>query len=1233
MKKLLLIIGAFILLACSRHQPYSAISNTSAVEADREPAFSILFTGDFLSVEKDHPNLNLLEQEIESAGKQSGVILLGNLVYPRGLPDEEDKAFNRAADHLRRVLNKLRGYPGRIYLLPGNRDWGNGTADGAERVRNLEVFAEEYLDRGNIFLPDEACPGPVEVSLSENITLILFNSQWWLQNKRRFSENYDCDFDDMETEADYRREILLQIQDALERNKHKHVIFATHHPLYSAGRHGGHFPAEENLFPLLPLNRALWIPLPGFLYTGYRAALGEVQDLSHPDYRLMRQSLRQILHEYQNVIYLSAHEHNLQYQQLDSLHHIISGAATNADYLAAGKTEFSAPSTGIGRLNFYHNGDVALEFIVPEKETNKGNIVYRKKLYTKKPEPKKEIIPGDIPDYSDSTVRLKASNQYNVGKFTRWLMGENYRREWNTPVEFPVFDIGNEQGGLKIVKRGGGQQTKSVRLEAGDGRQWVLRSVEKYVEGALPDELWGTMAVDIVQDGISQSHPYAAMVVAELADFAGVYHTNPKIVYVPNDPRLGIYRREMAGKLYLYEERPDDDRRDVASFGRSKDIESTSKVLKETENHHDHRVDQQAVLRARLFDMIIADWDRHEDQWRWAEFEKEDIKIYQPIPRDRDNAFFVAEGPVQWVLKRKWLQPKFQGFDHDTKNVAGFNFNARYFDRSFLNETTRDNWQKMARELQDGLTDKNIEKAVKAGLPEEIYALSGKEIIEKLKSRRDRIDEFADEYYLFLAREVDIRGTDDRDLFIIDRLDDQKTKVTARELSQKKGKVKDIFYERTFYSDETREIRIYGLKDEDKFLVKGDVKNGIRVRIIGGKGRDTIIDNSRVRGLQKKTMVYDRPGKTHLKSGRGTKNLISKRKGINKYDRELFKYNKVIPQAYFGYSIDDGVFAGGGALIKTYRFRDSTQQRILGNFAYQTMAFNVRYHGIFSSVLRPFDLVIDGMISVPKVVNNFFGYGNETPKITDEKDYYRARFNYGYFSPSARKSFNDKLKIFLGPYFFYSKVEKTEGRFISQTCENGLTEDIFRDQYFGGLRSKVVFDNRDNTHHPTRGLLVNAEARHAFNLENGQERFTSLKSDLAMYLSFRKDPRMVFALHFGGGKNWGNYPFYFAQNLGGKTNLRGFRANRFSGDAAAFQNTEIRLKLFNINTYVITGKFGLLGFNDVGRVWYEHENSGKWHHGYGAGIWLMPYNKIATTLSYNMSEEEHYIDFHFSYLF
>ena len=78
-------------------------------------------------------------------------------------------------------------------------------------------------------------------------------------------------------------------------------------------------------------------------------------------------------------------------------------------------------------------------------------------------------------------------------------------------IRVKVFDIGKEKGGLTAVKRGGGLQTKSLRLEDDKGNEYVLRTIEKFPDNTLPEEFRQTFVKDAVVDGISASYPYAAL--------------------------------------------------------------------------------------------------------------------------------------------------------------------------------------------------------------------------------------------------------------------------------------------------------------------------------------------------------------------------------------------------------------------------------------------------------------------------------------------------------------------------------------------------------------------------------------------------------------------------------------------------------------------------------------------------------------------------------------------------
>jgi hypothetical protein len=149
---------------------------------------------------------------------------------------------------------------------------------------------------------------------------------------------------------------------------------------------------------------------------------------------------------------------------------------------------------------------------------------------------------GTEPGFRDSAV-VQASKRYSAGKYQGWLLGRNYRREWQQPVRVAVLDLGQAYGGLTPVRQGGGLQTKSLRLRASDGRQYVLRSVDKNTDPVLPPDLRGTVAARVVQDQISAAHPYAALAIPPLAEAAGVGHTAPRLVLVPDNEQLASFAR------------------------------------------------------------------------------------------------------------------------------------------------------------------------------------------------------------------------------------------------------------------------------------------------------------------------------------------------------------------------------------------------------------------------------------------------------------------------------------------------------------------------------------------------------------------------------------------------------------------------------------------------------------------------------------------------------------------
>jgi outer membrane translocation and assembly module TamA len=138
---------------------------------------------------------------------------------------------------------------------------------------------------------------------------------------------------------------------------------------------------------------------------------------------------------------------------------------------------------------------------------------------------------------------------------------------------------------------------------------------------------------------------------------------------------------------------------------------------------------------------------------------------------------------------------------------------------------------------------------------------------------------------------------------------------------------------------------------------------------------------------------------------------------------------------------------------------------------------------------------------------------------------------------------------------------------------------------------------------------------------------------MSIYTSFNVPARLVLVTRFGANKIWGAYEYFQAVTLGGAQNLRGYRNYRFSGDASVYNNTELRLKLFEFQSYLFPASVGLIAFNDVGRVWLKGETSKVWHDGYGGGVYVSPVNMFILTATVGNSKEGllPYISFGFKF--
>jgi hypothetical protein len=248
-------------------------------------------------------------------------------------------------------------------------------------------------------------------------------------------------------------------------------------------------------------------------------------------------------------------------------------------------------------------------------------------------------------------------------------------------------------------------------------------------------------------------------VVNTILDSIGVYHAEFTLVILPDDPRLGPFRKEfanLAGTMEIIA--------DTVLFEGSDKVVSSVKLLDRLNNEFDESVDGKEYLKARLMDIFFGDWDRHKDQWKWIRFDEGDKKLYKPYPMDRDQAFDKLDGFFPYLSTQYVNQLSHFGYDYP--KMRFMTWSGRYLDQRFLSFLSKPDWDDVTGKISVKLTDELIKNAVKK-LPPEVYSIAKDEMVEKLKSRRDQFREASEEYYEHVNSVVDIYTTDKDDYITI----------------------------------------------------------------------------------------------------------------------------------------------------------------------------------------------------------------------------------------------------------------------------------------------------------------------------------------------------------------------------------------------------------------------------------------------------------------------------------
>ena len=1157
--------------------------------------------------------LGLLQNRLENSNKKSTLLFLGDNIYPKGFPKNELIKERVLAET--KLINQLKisnKFNGKTIFIPGNHDWYNGIT-GLERQ---EKFINSYLNDKKAFLPQKSC-GLEELIIDKNITLITIDSQWFLENWDKYPTiNENCS---IKTREDF----FDELANLLNKNQQKTVIIALHHPLMSNGAHGGQYALEKELFPL---DQKIPLPIIGSAINLIRKTSGiKPQDLQNKVYSNFIKRMKTLLQNQRNVIVVSGHDHNLQYLNKNNIRQIISGAGSKSEAAKAiNSTDFSYGGNGYVALTLYKNGETKVAFYGNENQQEK--LLFEQIII----KVRDTVVPANLPTKFAATTTTKIYSDKMTRKsiFYKFFFGQHYRKYYSLPIKAKTATLDTLFGGVKPTREGDGYGFKSLGLANASGKEYMMRAMKKNPSRFLQSVLFrdqnvlnqfgNTYAEDILFDFYTTAHPYTQLAVANLADKIGVAHTNPLLYYIPKQPILKGFNYNFGNELYLVEENLTPSQKNVESFGKPLTIISTDDVMKNLHKDEKYTIDEPEYIKARLFDMLIGDWDRDSDQYSWGEYQENGKVVYKPIPRNRDQAFTKYDGALFFVIMKKSALRNQQTFKDDIKNIKWLNSKPYPQDIAFLKTADEKEWIKQAKYIQENLSDAQIDAAF-SNLPEEVQDETIKDIKQKLKVRKTKLQNYAKEYFSVLQKTVLIVGTDKKDKFVITNTSKNNAEIAVYRL---KAEGDELLYTKNFTADKTKNIWIYGLDDDDIFEVKGVAQSGIMIRLIGGQNSDSYtVENG------KKIKIYDFKSKpNNFNLDKKTKSVLTDDYQPNLYNYKKVKYSDLSGIPFGGYNPDDGVKIGFISNFVSNKFHQYpyTQKHVVeAYYLFATSGYEFTYNGYFPKVIGKWDFDIKSRFTSPNFTINYFGYGNET--INEDKrngmDYNRVRLRTLTAAPSIKKVGRHGSEINLGALYERLKVEETTGRFIN--ISGDVNPNIFDSQQFMGASLKYSFENYDVPSLPTMGFGFSVAGSWKVNIGEPKNNFPALDAKINFNHKIDSKGQFVLATILKTKVLFNNnFEFYQGATLGGDYDLRGFRNERFLGKASFYQSTDLRWTIGKIKKSIIPMSYGILGGFDYGRVWLDGENSQKWHQSVGGGLWINGLNVVTGRLTYFKSVDD-----------
>ncbi len=789
-------------------------------------------------------------------------------------------------------------------------------------------------------------------------------------------------------------------------------------------------------------------------------------------------------------------------------------------------------------------------------------------------------------------------NGYEFDFLRDAVTGEQWKQVWETEVRIPLVFQDSFSGGFRVDSLTYSPFGYTGFLTGKNRKQYKFRTLYGKLEIKPNQSDYQLFISDLTIDKKTSKFPYGVIISKYLLKHTGFNSEIPQLAalkldnadsskYPFLDTQAGFLTQHIPNKTNTLKTR------DIITKGSDK---------------HFH-VNSAAYLKYRLMDVLLNSWEAKPMESHW-EFSVPDSQLV-PLSGNYFYAFSKFSGmlPVGFTN----IAPQWNSFNNSLPPVESITWNNRFVDRKILSMLDKQKWQDATNELINRLTDKLLFDAAQQ-LPNEVFNIAGIEIFELLKSRRDELKSFSQEFYKYINEAPEIYGSSKDDTLFVERTGNT-TKIKI--VTEKEGA-----FTKTFDNNISDEIYTYLGSGNDEVFLNGNTTNGPILRVIGEQGEDSYTDSSRYSGNllgfipisvgRDKNYFYDDKSTSSLFPGISTV-FVEK-----KPERPQFEYS-VFPssqkQRGFGflispilnYSRDDGIIWGLKPHLVKYDYLKEPFDYdigVSGLFFTRRGGYQFRFEGIFN-YLVPSAVVELYFEKSESVQSKYYGYGNNTLYTDENYNDGVYNLNQEVLEIDTRITFNISDILGIGGRAFYRYIDSNPNPVMMNNFPgNNIGLNGFKEAGFGFYG---FLDTRDNEDFPLYGTRLFTHVDIYPVTLNNKNVFYKAGFEFDSYYTLKSFTTTTFNLKAGGKRLWYDYPFFEAVFLGGTETLPGYRSERFSGDAYLFSMLKANVYITEL-FYLLKAKTGLLLLGGAGRVFSKNDTSGILHESYGVGLFLNSFN-------------------------